>query len=52
VERPLRNDVYLGLRLGSCALFGGDGEITDAMFEEVKNFAAFVKAWEEAKQKE
>ncbi len=34
------------------ALFGGDGEITDAMFEEVKNFAAFVKAREEAKQKE
>ena len=25
------------------ALFGGDGEITDAMFEEVKQFAAFVK---------
>lgn len=26
------------------ALFGGDGEITDEMFEEVKQFAAFVKA--------
>ena len=25
------------------ALFGGDGEITDAMFDEVKRFAAFVK---------
>ncbi len=25
------------------ALFGGDGEITDAMFEEVKQFAAFIK---------
>ena len=25
------------------ALFGGDGEITDAMYEEVKQFAAFVK---------
>ena len=25
------------------ALFGGDGEITDAMYEEVKRFAAFVK---------
>ena len=25
------------------ALFGGDGEITDEMFEEVKSFAAFVK---------
>ena len=34
------------------ALFGGDGEITDAMYEEVKNFAAFVKAREEAKKKE
>ena len=34
------------------ALFGGDGVITDAMYEEVKNFAAFVKAREEAKKKE
>lgn len=25
------------------ALFGGDGDITDEMYEEVKNFAAFVK---------
>jgi len=25
------------------ALFGGDGEITDAMYEEVKKFAAFLK---------
>ena len=25
------------------ALFGGGGEITDAMYEEVKQFAAFVK---------
>ena len=25
------------------ALFGGDGEITDAMFDEVKRFAAFLK---------
>ena len=25
------------------ALFGGDGEITDDMYEEVKRFAAFVK---------
>lgn len=25
------------------ALFGGDAEITDEMFEEVKQFAAFVK---------
>ena len=34
------------------ALFGGDGEITDAMYEEVKNFAAFVKAREAEKKKE
>lgn len=26
------------------ALFGGDGEITDEMFEEVKRFAAYLKA--------
>lgn len=25
------------------ALFGGDGEITDEMFDEVKRFAEFVK---------
>ena len=25
------------------ALFGGDGEITDEMYEEVKRFAAFIK---------
>ncbi len=25
------------------ALFGGDGEITDAMYDEVKKFAAFLK---------
>ena len=33
------------------ALFGGDGEITDAMFDEVKRFAAFVKQ-REAEKKE
>ncbi|MBQ7475535.1 MAG: helix-turn-helix transcriptional regulator [Clostridia bacterium] len=26
------------------ALFGGDGEVTDEMWEEVKKFAEFVKA--------
>lgn len=31
------------------ALFGGDGEITDAMFDEVKRFAAFVKQREAEK---
>lgn len=33
------------------ALFGGDGEITDAMYEEVKQFAAFVRQ-REAEKKE
>ena len=32
------------------ALFGGDGEITDAMFDEVKQFAAFVKEREKRKE--
>lgn len=34
------------------ALFGGGGEITDAMFEEVRNFAAYVKQREASKKKE
>lgn len=34
------------------ALFGGDGEITDAMFEEVRRFAEFVKSREAQKKKE
>lgn len=33
------------------ALFGGDGEITDAMYDEVKKFAAYVKQ-REAEKKE
>ena len=32
------------------ALFGGDGEITDAMYDEVKQFAAFVKQREAGKK--
>ena len=32
------------------ALFGGDGEITDAMYDEVKRFAAFLKAREGGKK--
>ncbi len=31
------------------ALFGGSGEITDAMYEEVKQFAAFLKQRESGK---
>lgn len=34
------------------ALFGGDGEITDAMYDEVRQFAAFVKNREANKKKE
>lgn len=34
------------------ALFGGDGEITDAMYERVKQFAAFIKQEEAGKKKE
>lgn len=33
------------------ALFGGDGEITDAMYQEVRNFAAYIKRREEEKQR-
>ena len=32
------------------ALFGGDGEITDAMFDEVKRFAAFIRHRESGKK--
>ena len=32
------------------ALFGGDGEITDAMYDEVKRFAAFIKEREAGKK--
>lgn len=33
------------------ALFGGDGEITDSMYDEVKRFARMVKLREEAEKK-
>lgn len=33
------------------ALFGGSGEITDAMYDEVLNFAAFVRQREASKKK-
>ena len=32
------------------ALFGGSGEITDAMFDEVKRFAAFLQQRESGKK--
>ena len=34
------------------ALFGGGGEITDAMYDEVKRFAAFIRQREAEKPKE
>ena len=34
------------------ALFGGDGEITDAMYEEVRRFAAYIKQREAGNKKE
>ena len=32
------------------ALFGGSGEITDTMYDEVKRFAAFIRQREENKE--
>ncbi len=32
------------------ALFGGGGEITDAMYDEVKRFAAFIRQREQSKE--
>ena len=32
------------------ALFGGDGEITDEMYDEVKRFAAYIKQREAGKK--
>ena len=34
------------------ALFGGSGDITDAMYDEVKRFAAYIKQREADKNKE
>ena len=34
------------------ALFGGDGEITDAMYDEVRRFAAYIKQREADNKKE
>ena len=33
------------------ALFGGEGEITDEMYQEVRDFAAFIKRREEEKKR-
>ena len=32
------------------ALFGGDGDITDEMYDEVKRFAAFIRQREKSKE--
>ena len=45
-ERPVSDDDI------KFALFGGDGEITDAMYDEVRRFAAFVKQRDADKKKE
>ena len=44
VSRPAVSDEDIKF-----ALFGGDGEITDAMYDEVKRFAAFLKQREAGK---
>ncbi len=44
-ERPITDDDI------KFALFGGSGEITDAMYDEVRNFAAYVRQREEQKKK-
>ena len=43
-SRPTQEDIKF-------ALFGGSGEITDAMYDEVLSFAAFVRQREEQKAK-
>lgn len=40
VREPIRRVSDADIKF---ALFGGDGEITDEMYEEVKKFAAFIK---------
>ena len=42
--RPSQEDIKF-------ALFGGSGDITDAMYDEVLSFAAFVRQREAKKQK-
>ena len=52
VSYLLGDDAPLSDRQIKFALFGGDGEITDEMYEEVRQFAQFVKRREEAKGKD
>ena len=41
---PATNDRHVTDEDIKFALFGGSGEVTDAMYEEVKSFAAYIKA--------
>lgn len=45
-ERPISDEEI------KLALFGGGGEITDAMYDEVKKFAAYVRQRETQKQQD
>ena len=51
VSTPAENPRVISAEDIKFALFGGDGEITDAMYDEVKQFAAFIKQ-REAEKKE
>lgn len=44
-QRPISDDEI------KFALFGGEGEISDAMLDEVRSFAAYIKRREEEKGK-
>lgn len=39
-DKPIERDTDSELKV---ALFGGDGEVTDEMWQEVKNFAQYIK---------
>lgn len=41
---PATNDRHVTDEDIKFALFGGSGEVTDAMYEEVKSFAAYIKS--------
>ena len=41
---PATNDRHVTDEDIKFALFGGSGDITDAMYEEVKSFAAYIKS--------
>lgn len=49
-EQPKSSSATITDRDLQVALFGGDEEVTDEMWEAVKKFAAFVKSQEEGKK--